>query len=500
MAKAFIDDANLTNIGNAIRNQNGTTTTYLPSEMADAINALPVLDTSDGTATANDLAEGAIAYVNGEQIVGALEVKDSIIASNATPYYAGAYDITVDIPGGGTQTIHEYEKISLQTDISTRYIKDTDASVMLQTKASNFGDAKESDVANGKTFTSVNGLKLTGTATIGEGLDTSDATAMASDIVEGASAYVNGEKVTGTVKEMPSNSTLASSSSFADSSGVIVSRAVFPSTNEKKLITKYKANKDALIRKGCSLTAYVNFDKFGNATAEDVAAGKTFTSAAGLKVTGTATIGEGLNTSDATATASDIVDGKTAYVNGEKITGSVRYTSSVVNISNYGVNNSNGVKKLYMEYPSSGLKRVIGDGEYLQLQSPLENFGNATAADVAAGKTFTSSAGLKITGTGSSGGSVSSDDNCEAYAITSASTALNFKRTDGTIKVWGYGYKQSGTYQKTVYAFCGNGYYTSLSYGTPSKTSVTWGLNSDGTLSGLPFGLSALDVLVTRGV
>lgn len=288
MAKAFIDDANLTNIGNAIRNQNGTTTTYLPSEMADAINALPVLDTSDGTATANDLAEGAIAYVNGEQVVGALEVKDSIIASNATPYYAGAYDVTVDIPGGGTQTIHESESISLQTDISTRYIKDTDASVMLKTYASKFGDAKESDVANGKTFTSVNGLKLTGIATIGNGLDTSDATATASDIVEGASAYVNGKKVTGTVKEMPSNSTLASSSSFADSSGVIVSRAVSTSTNEEQLMTKYKANKDALIRKGCSLTAYVNFDKFGNATAEDVAAGKTFTSAAGLKVTGTA--------------------------------------------------------------------------------------------------------------------------------------------------------------------------------------------------------------------
>ena len=66
--------------------------------------------------------------------------------------------------------------------------------------------------------------------------------------------------------------------------------------------------------------------------------------------------------------------------------------------------------------------------------------------------------------------------------------------------MWGYGYKQAGTYQKTVYAFCGDGYYTGTSYGTPTKTSVTWGLNSDGTLSGLPSGLTALDVLVTKGV
>lgn len=31
---------------------------------------------------------------------------------------------------------------------------------------------------------------------------------------------------------------------------------------------------------------------------------------------------------------------------------------------------------------------------------------------------------------------------------TYKSTALNFKRTDGDIKVWGYGFKSSGTYQK----------------------------------------------------
>ena len=93
-----------------------------------------------------------------------------------------------------------------------------------------------------------------------------------------------------------------------------------------------------------------------------------------------------------------------------------------------------------------------------------------------------------------------SNDNCEAYHITDKSTALNFKRTDGDIKVWGYGFKSSGTYQKTTYAFCGDGYYTGTSYGTPRKTSVTWSFNRDGTLSGLPGGLTELDVLVTKGI
>ena len=91
-------------------------------------------------------------------------------------------------------------------------------------------------------------------------------------------------------------------------------------------------------------------------------------------------------------------------------------------------------------------------------------------------------------------------DNCEAYHITDKSKALNFKRTDGDIKVWGYGYHSQSTYQKTTYAFVGDGYYTASSYGTPSKTSKTFGINSDGTLSGLPSNLTKVDLLVTKGI
>ena len=41
----------------------------------------------------------------------------------------------------------------------------------------------------------------------------------------------------------------------------------------------------------------------------------------------------------------------------------------------------------------------IDSGVNIRLMSGVENFGNATAADVAAGKTFTSAAGLKVEGT-----------------------------------------------------------------------------------------------------
>lgn len=41
MANVIINDTNLTNIANAIREKNGTTNTYKPSEMASAITNLP---------------------------------------------------------------------------------------------------------------------------------------------------------------------------------------------------------------------------------------------------------------------------------------------------------------------------------------------------------------------------------------------------------------------------------------------------------------------------
>ncbi|MGN8964160.1 hypothetical protein [Bariatricus sp. HCP28S3_D3] len=201
-----------------------------------------------------------------------------------------------------------------------------------------------------------------------------------------------------------------------------------------------------------------------------------------------------------TVSASDLAEGITAHsANGELVTGNLKennlYSNSTT-VDKY-ITASNNYVKLSGE---AKYDTIIRQGTVYSLLAKQSEFGDALASDVAKGKTFTSANGLKLTGTMESGGTVVSDDNCEAYHITSASTALNFKRTGGTIKVWGYGYKSSGMYQKTVYAFCGDGYYTGTSYGTPTKTSVTWGLNSYGTLSGLPSGLNALNVIVTKGV
>lgn len=201
-----------------------------------------------------------------------------------------------------------------------------------------------------------------------------------------------------------------------------------------------------------------------------------------------------------TVNASDLAEGITAHgANGELVTGTIKEGNPTHSVGTPSYSSTTYAKLISIKATATE-DAIIRSGSEFSATASASEFGNATVNDVAKGKTFTSVNGLKLTGTMESGGTVASDDNCEAYHITSASTALNFKRTDGTIKVWGYGYKSVSTYQKTVYAFCGDGYYTGSSYMNPTKTSVTWGLNSDGTLSGLPSGLNALDVLVTKGV
>jgi hypothetical protein len=251
-------------------------------------------------------------------------------------------------------------------------------------------------------------------------------------------------------------------------------------------------------------------------------------------------IDTGVDTSDATATAKDIAKGKTAYVQGQKITGKL-YEYTKGKTKNYFTTGSENVTferdsnrdLINITIPWMGNDEIMRIDSYIKLGADATLFGDATAADVTKGKTMTSVAGLKVVGTNTNDADTSdatataadiaagktayvqgtkvtgtaepaeSNNNVEAYAVTNTNPSVSFKRTDGAIKIWGYGTMTSsggwGGQTTSLIAFEGDKYHKSAMYGSPTSTSLSLSI-SNGKLSGLPSGLTAINAIVTRGI
>lgn len=138
---------------------------------------------------------------------------------------------------------------------------------------------------------------------------------------------------------------------------------------------------------------------------ENLLAGATAHDSSGQRIVGTMIQSSGINTSDATALSEDIVEWKTAYVNGKKITGNMRtLIESNPTIGRGKISVIKESKDLciviagvsldgasaYVE--NKGSFRLYGDG------SLGTYFGDALPEDVRKGKRFTSKDGV-ATGT-----------------------------------------------------------------------------------------------------
>ena len=337
------------------------------------------------------------------------------------------------------------------------------------------------DLAEGVTAHDASGEIITGTNS--GGIDTTDATANASEILAGKTAYVNEEKLTGTMLNRGSvngeisnvNQSITIQEGYHSGSGTVV----IASSEKAKLVAEnIKSGVNIL---GVTGTHEGNVDLSGDTvTADKLVAGVTAHYASGeqitgsmtdrsgtsgeinnvagsftipqgyhdgqgnvsiseseqakivpenikagveiLGVTGTASGGGGTDTSDATASASDILEGQTAYVDGEKVTGtminrgkvtgSMSYANDVFAISQ-GYHDGTGSvtidsaeqAKIIPENIKSGVRILGVDGS---LSGGVDTSSDTvTAARMLAGTTAHDANGNQITGTMPNNGAVS---------------------------------------------------------------------------------------------
>ena len=200
-------------------------------EILETINNLPEksdgIDTSDATATADDILSGKTAYVKDEKITGTIVTKTSsnLTASGATVtvpagYYASnasksvgtatqaTPSITINSNGLITATVTQsagYVSAGSKSgtkQLTTQAAKTITPSTSNQTAVASrrytTGAITVKGDSNLKAENIKNGVSIFGVSgTLKEGIDTSDATASADEIFNGETAYVNGSKVTG---------------------------------------------------------------------------------------------------------------------------------------------------------------------------------------------------------------------------------------------------------------------------------------------------------------
>lgn len=297
----------------------------------------------------------------------------------------------------------------------------------------------------------------------GGGIDTSDATALPPDIFNGKTAYVNGEKVTGTMPEIGQMIEVLTRTTpdvsiprgYHDGTGLVYIDL------ESKMVTPSNVGQTVEPSDGKVLSAVrVNGD--ANLVPANIAEGVSI-----FGVTGTHG-GGGIDTSDATADAWDILEGETAYVNGEKITGAMRYCESPMKALtiddpeayiSQGYHDGMGAVWINPESktvtPTASTQTVSPSSGMVLSSVTVNGDANLIPANIAEGVTI-----FGVTGTHSGGEDLTSVIDQQATLITQLETALQNAATGGggtSVETCTVNYDDGGVWYRVTYVALRNG-------------------------------------------
>ena len=177
-------------------------------------------------------------------------------------------------------------------------------------------------------------------------------------------------------------------------------------------------------------------------------------------------------------TAADMAQGKQLIdQNGEIVTGTLRESTAGSGYTVIDTTPTLNSTNLQLDYTFE-MDRIMRKDSILNMMCPISNFGNATAADVLFGKTFTSEAGVKVSGTGQFFKILASEitgSGSNQIRVTYAGTGFPIAFM---LSIFGTGS-----------ALCGNDYmitseieYLTTSSPTPSNSSVVLGMTQTGML------------------
>lgn len=323
---------NMDNLNDVINSKAGTTGNHTIVQMtAIAQNIQPTgTDTSDATLVSSDeLLLGVTAYSKGVKYTGTYDIDDYLQSQNVTlsttaqqiepvspflgldivnvPGVACANLTAGNVKSGVVMAITDTSMVMGQSIMSVTGTFTNDATLTYAYNSST-QRYESSQILSGSSAYK-DGYKVYGTGTSGGGTDTSDATLASSDeLMLGVTAYSKGVKYTGTYDI----------DDYLESINVTLSTSAQQIEATSPFLGMDVVNVPAV---ACA-----------NLTAGNVKAGVVMAITDSSMVMGQSIMSvTGTYTSDATAAAGDIVTGKSAYVNGSKINGSMAiYDGTVV--------------------------------------------------------------------------------------------------------------------------------------------------------------------------